>query len=99
MKSKELSLESMENIKRAGCLERSSEEKMNTQPKFTATRFPWERQMIIEGGRIASKRHTVFGLIEVDVTEARRILREYKARTGESLSFTAFIVTCLGKAV
>jgi pyruvate/2-oxoglutarate dehydrogenase complex dihydrolipoamide acyltransferase (E2) component len=99
MKSKELSLESMENFKTAGCLEKSSEAKMNTQPKFTAMRFPWERQMIIEGGRIASKRHTVFGLIEVDVTEARRILREYKARTGESLSFTAFIVTCLGKAV
>jgi pyruvate/2-oxoglutarate dehydrogenase complex dihydrolipoamide acyltransferase (E2) component len=55
--------------------------------------------MIIEGGRIASKRHTVFGLIEVDVTQARHILREYKERTGESISFTAFIVTCLGKAV
>ena len=55
--------------------------------------------MIIEGGRIASKRHTVFGLIEVDVTEARQILRDYKEQTGESISFTAFIVTCLGKAV
>jgi pyruvate/2-oxoglutarate dehydrogenase complex dihydrolipoamide acyltransferase (E2) component len=38
-------------------------------------------------------------LIEVDVTRAREFLQEHKAKTGESLSFTAFIVTCLGKAV
>lgn len=73
---------------------------MNTEPAgYTAIPFPWERQMIIEGGRIASKRHSVFGLIEVDVTDARRLIRDYKERTGESISFTAFIATCLGKAV
>lgn len=73
---------------------------MNTkQASYTAIPFPWERQMVIEGGRIASKRHSVFGLIEVDVTESRRIIREYRERTGVSLSFTAFIATCLGKAV
>src|SRR6188474_1139323 len=73
---------------------------MNTkQAAYTALPFPWERQMIIEGGRIASKRHTVFGLIEVDVTEAKAIFRHYKERTGETLSFTAFVVSCLGKAV
>jgi pyruvate/2-oxoglutarate dehydrogenase complex dihydrolipoamide acyltransferase (E2) component len=74
--------------------------KMNMkESNYTAIPFPWERQMIIEGGRIASKRHSVFGLIEVDVTDARRILRDYRERTGESLSFTAFIAVCLGKAV
>lgn len=55
--------------------------------------------MVIEGGRIASKRHSVFGLIEVDVTQARRLIRSCKERTGESISFTAFIAACLGKAV
>ena len=39
------------------------------------------------------------GLIEVDVTKAREFLREHKERTGESLSFTAFIIGCIGKAV
>jgi pyruvate/2-oxoglutarate dehydrogenase complex dihydrolipoamide acyltransferase (E2) component len=61
--------------------------------------FPTERQLTIEGGRIASRKHTVTGLLEVDVTTARRFLREHKARTGESLSFTAFVIACLGKAV
>jgi pyruvate/2-oxoglutarate dehydrogenase complex dihydrolipoamide acyltransferase (E2) component len=33
------------------------------------------------------------------VTRARAHLREYQAKTGEHLSFTAFLATCLGKAV
>jgi pyruvate/2-oxoglutarate dehydrogenase complex dihydrolipoamide acyltransferase (E2) component len=41
----------------------------------------------------------IHGLLEVDVTKARMFLREHKAKTGETLSFTAFIITCLGKAV
>jgi pyruvate/2-oxoglutarate dehydrogenase complex dihydrolipoamide acyltransferase (E2) component len=39
------------------------------------------------------------GLLEVDVTKAREFLRDHKARTGESLSFTAFLIACLAKAV
>jgi len=42
---------------------------------------------------------TIHGLLEVDVTGARTFLREHKERTGEALSFTAFIATCLAKAV
>lgn len=41
----------------------------------------------------------IHGLLEVDVTGARAALREYRAKTGETLSFTAFLVTCLAKAV
>jgi len=41
----------------------------------------------------------VHGLMEVDVTEVRRYLREHKVKTGESLSFTAFIITCLAHAI
>lgn len=41
----------------------------------------------------------IHGLLEVDVTKARAFLREHKAKTGESLSFTAFIIACVAKAV
>jgi pyruvate/2-oxoglutarate dehydrogenase complex dihydrolipoamide acyltransferase (E2) component len=41
----------------------------------------------------------IHGLIEVDVTRARAFLRDHQAKTGESLSFTAFLATCLAKAV
>lgn len=45
------------------------------------------------------RRPLIHGLLEVDVTRARAFLHEHKARTGESLSFTAFIITCLAQAV
>ncbi len=49
--------------------------------------------------RSAQRKPIIHGLIEVDVTRAREFLQEHKARTGEALSFTAFIITCLAKAV
>jgi len=57
------------------------------------------RRVVAVTLRSAQRKPMIHGLIEVDVTRAREFLREHKAKTGESLSFTAFIVTCLGKAV
>jgi pyruvate/2-oxoglutarate dehydrogenase complex dihydrolipoamide acyltransferase (E2) component len=71
----------------------------NIHLTHTILPFPVERQVIIEGGRIASRRHTVMGLIEMDVTRPRCMIQAHKARTGESLSFTAFVIGCLAKAV
>ena len=50
---------------------------------------------------LRSSHHTpmIHGLIEVDVSKARAHLREYKAHTGEALSFTAFLIACLAQAV
>lgn len=52
-----------------------------------------------DGGRMGLKKHTVHGLVEFDVTLARETIRRQKAQTGEALSFTAFFLACLGKAV
>ena len=43
--------------------------------------------------------HTIYGLLEVDVTVARRFIEEHKARTGETLSFAGFLAFCLARAV
>jgi pyruvate/2-oxoglutarate dehydrogenase complex dihydrolipoamide acyltransferase (E2) component len=43
--------------------------------------------------------HCIYGLLEVDVTVARQFMAEHKAATGETLSFTGFLVTCLARAV
>jgi hypothetical protein len=45
------------------------------------------------------KKHTVHGLVEFDVSRARSAIREYKARTDENLSFSAFVLACLGQAI
>ena len=66
---------------------------------YQALPFPMERQVTIQGGRLASRKHTIHALIEVDITKPREIIREHKVRTGETLSFTAFVIACLGKAI
>jgi pyruvate/2-oxoglutarate dehydrogenase complex dihydrolipoamide acyltransferase (E2) component len=73
---------------------------MNTrQTDYQVVPFSRERQVTIDGGRLAARKHTVHGLIEVDVTTPRQELRTHKARTGEALSFTAFVIACLAKAI
>jgi len=61
--------------------------------------FPRMRQVYIDSLHLSHHKHTVHGLIEVDVTTARCAIAEHKARTGEILSFTAFVLGCLGQAV
>jgi pyruvate/2-oxoglutarate dehydrogenase complex dihydrolipoamide acyltransferase (E2) component len=65
----------------------------------TTLPYPKIRRLMVDGGRLGRQKHTIHGLVEVDVTQPRQIIREHKASTGESLSFTAFIMACLGRAV
>jgi pyruvate/2-oxoglutarate dehydrogenase complex dihydrolipoamide acyltransferase (E2) component len=52
-----------------------------------------------DGGRLGLAKHTVHGLVEFDITQARESIRQHKAQTGEALSFSAFFLACLGKAI
>lgn len=61
--------------------------------------YPKMRRVLSAMLRTVQRKHMMHGLVEMDVTKAHQYMREYKARTGESLSFTAFIVTCLAHAV
>jgi len=49
--------------------------------------------------RSAQRTPIMHALLEVDVSRAREFLQDHKANTGETLSFTAFIIACLGKAL
>jgi pyruvate/2-oxoglutarate dehydrogenase complex dihydrolipoamide acyltransferase (E2) component len=66
---------------------------------FTIKPFSAQRQVVADSLAIGARRHIVHGLLEVDVTRARQFMREHKARTGKTLSFTAFIVVCLAHAI
>jgi len=66
---------------------------------YTVVSFPKVRQIYIDSLYLGQRKHTVYGLIEADVTRARQFIRQHKARTGETLSFTAFLISCVGKAV
>jgi pyruvate/2-oxoglutarate dehydrogenase complex dihydrolipoamide acyltransferase (E2) component len=66
---------------------------------YTITPFPKMRRLMVDGGRMGRQKHIVHGLVELDVTRARQAIRDHKAQTGETLSFTAFVMACLGRAV
>ena len=61
--------------------------------------FPPERRDMLMANELNWRKHSMFGLLEVDVTVARQFIEEHKARTGERLSFTAYLAFCLARAV
>ncbi len=61
--------------------------------------FPPERKIVVDSGYLASRRHLIYGLLEVDVTQPRELIRAQTSRSGSKISFTAFIIASLAKAV
>jgi len=57
------------------------------------------RRTALDAGRLGRRKHIVHALIEVDVTAPRATIREHLAATGEKLSFTAWVIYCLGRAI
>ncbi|CAG0947983.1 hypothetical protein ANRL1_04788 [Anaerolineae bacterium] len=66
---------------------------------FTSVPFSVQRQVVVDSLEIGARRHIVHGLLEVDVTNVRRTIHEHKTKTGETLSFTAFVAMCVARAV
>lgn len=61
--------------------------------------FPWVRSPIIDSLRAAGHKPLMYALLQVDVTEPRRSLDAYARATGETFSFTAYIISCIARAI
>lgn len=44
-------------------------------------------------------KHSIYALLEVDVTASRQAIAEYETRTGHDVSFTGYLCHCLAQAV
>jgi hypothetical protein len=66
---------------------------------FELRPFPRERYTVVDGLEVGVRRHMVHALLELDVTDARRRLREIQASEGLRLSFTAFLVASLARGI
>lgn len=66
---------------------------------FFVEPYPAARKLMVDGGRMGRQKHTVHGLVEFDITRTRELLRNHNQAMDENLSFTAFFLDCLGKAV
>ena len=66
---------------------------------YTSEPLSFNRKMVAASAAVNAGRSTIHSLSEVDITEPRRMIREHIERTGEKLSFTAYIVYCLAQVV
>jgi pyruvate/2-oxoglutarate dehydrogenase complex dihydrolipoamide acyltransferase (E2) component len=61
--------------------------------------FTMNRRMAAASAAVSRRQDTIHTITEVDVTEPRRLIREHAERSGERLSFTAYVVTCFAQAI
>jgi len=66
---------------------------------YEERKFPEFRNPTLDTLDLGKKKRHIPFMFEVDVTEAREYIREFKARTGEGLSFTGWVMKCIGQAV
>ncbi|HUT82123.1 MAG TPA: 2-oxo acid dehydrogenase subunit E2, partial [Candidatus Bathyarchaeia archaeon] len=72
---------------------------MSKTGTFTEKSFSKMRKFVVESSEYGLSYHHMKGLLEIDVTEARKLIEAYKERTGKNISFTGWIMKCLGTAV
>jgi pyruvate/2-oxoglutarate dehydrogenase complex dihydrolipoamide acyltransferase (E2) component len=69
------------------------------KPGFRRVPFTRARQLVVDAGRMGRRNHNIHALVEFDVNEARRRIDACRAETGESFSFSAFLIACIARAV
>jgi len=69
------------------------------QASYEIRPFPKSRRLVIDACAWGRRKHIIHALAEFDVTRARQLIRDHKVKTGERISFTAFMAACVGKAV
>ena len=70
-----------------------------TVEQYEEVPFPKNRELVIDVVELGLSKHRILYMIELDVTQARAALRREKERTGESLSFTAWLARCIAQAI
>lgn len=60
---------------------------------------PFKRSLVKDVVKLSRHRFFMEGYAEIDITKSREIIQSHKEKTGETISFTAFIAKCIGQAV
>ena len=72
---------------------------MKKAQPFQELEFPLLRRVIIDSSRLAKKKSAIYGLVEFDITDTIKKIRQHRIRTKSPLSLTAYIIFCIGKAI
>ncbi|MFX0077452.1 MAG: 2-oxo acid dehydrogenase subunit E2 [Candidatus Hermodarchaeota archaeon] len=65
---------------------------------YMVSKFPKDRVPTLDFLSIGDNKHYVKGLVEVDVTEGRKFIDGYEKESGIRISFTAWLLKCIGQA-
>ncbi len=66
---------------------------------YKAIPLTYNRRAVIASATVSKEKNTIHSITEVDITEPRLLMQEHYERTGEKLSLTAYIVTCLAQVI
>jgi pyruvate/2-oxoglutarate dehydrogenase complex dihydrolipoamide acyltransferase (E2) component len=67
--------------------------------KYRAQRIPIIRRSTIDVSERGRRRHHAAGLLQLDVTDARRCIHDIRVNGGDGFSFTAWVIKCISRAV
>lgn len=67
--------------------------------RYRTMAYPAAQRQAVDWNEIMSRGHTIHGLVEFDVTEARRAVHAARRSSGRPLSFTALMVASFARAV
>jgi pyruvate/2-oxoglutarate dehydrogenase complex dihydrolipoamide acyltransferase (E2) component len=68
-------------------------------PEFTSHDFPAIRRATIDLLDASSRKHMIHGLIELDVTRTRELLRKLRREKDREVSLSSYVIYCVAKAV
>jgi pyruvate/2-oxoglutarate dehydrogenase complex dihydrolipoamide acyltransferase (E2) component len=72
---------------------------MKKKQGYRTIPFTTNRLMVSASAAVGREKNNIHTLIEVDISKPRRLMREIKQQTGESLSLTAFIIASLAQVL
>jgi len=70
---------------------------MKSPGEYRIETFPKSRLATIDIGVMGKKKHHIMALIELDVTEARKLIREQKT-LAKNISFNSWLIKCISSA-
>jgi len=72
---------------------------MKQKDGYKVIPLTFNRKAVIASATVTGEKNTIHCITEVDISEPRRIINEYFQKTGEKLSLTAYVVTCLAQVI
>jgi pyruvate/2-oxoglutarate dehydrogenase complex dihydrolipoamide acyltransferase (E2) component len=72
---------------------------MSRHEGYRVEGFGGDRRMVVASASAGRESNTIHLVTEVDITGPRRLMAEYRERTGERLSLTGYVVTCLARTL